>query len=138
MSNNRFNCHLHDHELIDTPAPPPQPTAQFYESTCPSHKLVVSKRLGWSYSKSFCTRGPNHRFSIELSNFTEFPRSHSTYYKAGSMVPNAKWFRLSARRSRYHKKNLFSCSDTFTRPSIHHPFTPDDYESIVLRYPRRP
>ncbi|RIA88102.1 hypothetical protein C1645_853199, partial [Glomus cerebriforme] len=60
------------------------------------------------------------------------------YYKAGSMGPNAKWFHLSARRSRYNKKNPFSCSNTFTRPSIHHPFTPDDYESIVLRYPRRP
>ncbi|RIA97484.1 hypothetical protein C1645_814060 [Glomus cerebriforme] len=53
MSNNRFNCHLHNYEFIDTPPPPSQPDHSQLNSGYP--KTISSHRLGWNYAKSFPT-----------------------------------------------------------------------------------
>ncbi|RIA79334.1 hypothetical protein C1645_840929 [Glomus cerebriforme] len=70
MSNNRFNCHLHDHELIDTSSPPVQPNHSQLNFGFP--KTVSSQRLGWTYAKSFPTfpRNSSNQRRVYYSHFT--------------------------------------------------------------------
>ncbi|RIA83052.1 hypothetical protein C1645_834395 [Glomus cerebriforme] len=70
MSNNRFNCHLHNHEFFVTSPPPSQPDHSQLNSGYP--KTISSHRLGWNYVKSFPTlfRADSLMRRIYYSHFT--------------------------------------------------------------------
>ncbi|RIA92629.1 hypothetical protein C1645_820465 [Glomus cerebriforme] len=119
MSNNRFNCHLHDHELYSTPSPP-------LESLCSASKgltskQVYSKRLKWSYNKSFRLSYPPRQFSVTV---------HLTQNGKRLLIVDHVFYECNPS---LHRKILSTHSlyDVVQFSSIHRPYIPNSGMSTI-------
>ncbi|RIA95831.1 hypothetical protein C1645_816123 [Glomus cerebriforme] len=100
MSNNRFNCYLHDHKFIVTPPPPSQPDHSQLNSGYP--KTISSHRLGWNYAKSFPTF-PRANLLTRRIYYSHFTFDFDPFLKPVKHF-SARDKKFFLRQSRYFRK----------------------------------